>query len=152
MALTPNLRFVGTVNVDETTHGFADKVYDRAQLIELEAPRGALELHLAEAPHGELLLKVWDAVSDVAPFAFRVVDEIGHYMEGAAGIGASSEELFDEQILQKILPKLRGADPRVGDALVSLAETLAAEDFPLSRRKIDRMRESFLQHGFVSYF
>ena len=47
--LTPNLRFVGTVNVDETTHGFADKVYDRAQLVELEAPRQAIQRHLAEA-------------------------------------------------------------------------------------------------------
>lgn len=31
IVLPPNLRFAGTVNVDETTHNFADKVYDRAQ-------------------------------------------------------------------------------------------------------------------------
>jgi 5-methylcytosine-specific restriction endonuclease McrBC GTP-binding regulatory subunit McrB len=32
VVLPPNLRFAGTVNVDETTHGFADKLYARAQL------------------------------------------------------------------------------------------------------------------------
>src|SRR5205823_125459 len=37
--LPPNLKFIGTVNVDETTRSFADKVYDRAQLIEMEVGR-----------------------------------------------------------------------------------------------------------------
>lgn len=149
--LSPNLRFIGTVNVDETTHGFADKVYDRAQLIELEAPREALAEHLAGAVHGPLLLQVWDAVSDVAPFAFRVVDEIGHYLEKADGIGASWEELLDEQILQKILPKLKGANPRVGEALARL-DKLTAERFPLSHAKVRRIQHGFVQHGFASFF
>src|SRR5262249_37302452 len=35
VVLGPNLRFVGTVNIDETTHLFSDKVFDRAQLVEL---------------------------------------------------------------------------------------------------------------------
>ena len=65
--LTPNLRFVGTVNVDETTHGFADKVYDRAQLVELEAPREAIERHLADSPLAETLLSAWDTLHEVAP-------------------------------------------------------------------------------------
>ena len=41
--LTPNLRFTGTVNVDETTHGFADKVFDRAQVLELPLPRDEVD-------------------------------------------------------------------------------------------------------------
>lgn len=31
-----NIRFVGTVNVDHTTHGFSDKVLDRANVIQFE--------------------------------------------------------------------------------------------------------------------
>lgn len=31
-----NIRFVGTVNVDQTTHGFSDKVLDRANVIQFE--------------------------------------------------------------------------------------------------------------------
>ena len=48
--LTPNLKFSGTVNIDETTHGFADKVYDRAQILELPLPREQVAAHMAEFP------------------------------------------------------------------------------------------------------
>ena len=40
--LAPNLFVTGTVNIDETTFGFADKVYDRAQLLEIPVSRDAL--------------------------------------------------------------------------------------------------------------
>jgi hypothetical protein len=48
--LTPNLKFSGTVNIDETTHGFADKVYDRAQILELPLPREMVAAHMADYP------------------------------------------------------------------------------------------------------
>lgn len=32
----PNVRFVGTVNIDHTTHGFSDKVIDRTNVIQFE--------------------------------------------------------------------------------------------------------------------
>lgn len=34
--IPPNVRFVGTVNIDHTTHGFSDKVLDRANVIQFE--------------------------------------------------------------------------------------------------------------------
>ena len=83
--LTPNLRFIGTVNVDETTHGFADKVYDRAQLIELEASREAIQHHLANSTIAKTLLTAWDALHEVAPFAFRVIDDMRNYVAAAEG-------------------------------------------------------------------
>src|SRR3954451_12153678 len=48
--LTPNLKFSGTVNIDETTHGFADKVYDRAQILELPLPREMVAAHMDGYP------------------------------------------------------------------------------------------------------
>jgi hypothetical protein len=150
--LPPNLIFVGTVNVDETTHGFADKVYDRAQLIELEASRDALATHINDAPHGDFLLAIWDEVVGVAPFAFRVVDEIAKYVTIACNDGQSWQQPFDEQVLQKILPKLKGTDLRIGQVLDRLATLLPEDRFPLSGRKIAAMREGFLKHGFASYF
>lgn len=66
----PNLFFIGTINVDETTHGFADKIYDRAQLIELPASREALKEHIADEPYSDLLMAIWDVVRDVAPLCF----------------------------------------------------------------------------------
>src|SRR5690606_17301107 len=62
VALPPNLLAVGTVNVDETTHGFADKIYDRAQVIELTITSEDLSSHIGATDHANLLMSVWDAV------------------------------------------------------------------------------------------
>ena len=149
--LTPNLRFVGTVNVDETTHGFADKVYDRAQLIELEAPRENIERHLGDSPIAETLLSAWDALHEVAPFAFRTIDDIKNYVEAADALGVGVATALDEQMLQKLLPKVHGIDPRIEQALSGFIE-LCGDEFPLSSEKARRMRTRFNEHGSASYF
>ena len=149
--LTPNLRFVGTVNVDETTHGFADKVYDRAQLVELEAPREAIERHLGDSPLAETLLSAWEALRKVAPFAFRVIDDISNYVEEAEALGVEVEAALDEQMLQKLLPKIHGIDPGIEQALTAFIE-MCGDRFPLSAAKASRMRSRFNQNGSVSYF
>jgi 5-methylcytosine-specific restriction endonuclease McrBC GTP-binding regulatory subunit McrB len=149
--LPPNLRFAGTVNVDETTHGFADKVYDRAQLIELEASREAILEHIGEAPYREVLMEVWDITYPVAPFAFRVLDEITAYVNQAGALGVTWQEALDEQLLQKVLPKLKGTDIRVSETLEWLV-ALTDGAFPLSHAKVTKMLDEFRQHGFASYF
>jgi hypothetical protein len=149
--LTPNLKFIGTVNVDETTHGFADKVYDRAQLIELGVSRDALAAHLTEHAHGDVLLAMWDAVSPVAPFAFRVADEIAAYLEAASEIGVDWHQALDDQVLQKILPKVTGTDRKLGEALGALAAVLA-DRFPRSAAKTQAMLADYTAHGLVDYF
>lgn len=148
--LNSNLRFIGTVNVDETTHGFADKVYDRAQLIELVVPRDAIALHLGSAPYADVILDVWDAVASVAPFAFRVVDDMRRYIDGAAGLGVPWEDLIDELLLQKVLPKIRGTNPRVGDALEAFGTITGP--FALTHAEVLAMRAGFDQHGVASFF
>jgi len=152
VSLPPNLYFIGTVNVDETTHSFADKVYDRAQLIELEAPRQDLDEHLGEVPYREMLMQIWDEVHAVASFAFRVLDEIKTYVKEAEALEVSWQDALDEQLLQKILPKLKGADDRVGVALKAFVDIVNDKDFPLSHKKATKMLETFNQHGFTSYF
>lgn len=151
VVLPPNLYFIGTVNIDETTHGFADKVYDRAQLIELEAPRDALAEHLAGAPYQDLVLSLWDAIHPVAPFAFRVLDEMTKYIAEADTLGLPWQEALDEQLLHKIMPKLKGADLRVKHALESVVY-LTLREYPLTHTKAQRMLEGFNQHGFASFF
>jgi MoxR-like ATPase len=99
LQLAPNLSFIGTVNVDETTHGFSDKVYDRAQLLELPAPREHLAAHVANEACGEMLMKIWDAVSPVAPFAFRVLDDVADYVERSVELDVDWKEALDEQIV-----------------------------------------------------
>jgi hypothetical protein len=149
--LTPNLIFVGTVNVDETTHGFANKVYDRAQLIEVEAPRELLEAHLQGRPYQAVLLEVWDNLHEVAPFAFRVLDDIELYVHHAGLQGIPWRDALDDQLLQKVLPKLGGADDKVGACLDWLA-TRAKNEFPLTAAKAERMASRCHASGFASYF
>lgn len=152
ITIYPNLFFVGTINVDETTHGFADKIYDRAQLIELTVSRETLRVHIGDEPYGDMLMDMWDAIHDVAPFAFRVLDEIKKYTTMAVDMGSTWQEAFDEQIVQKILPKCKGADLRIGNALRAMKETLPAATYPLSHAKIAFMLEGFESYGIASYF
>jgi hypothetical protein len=149
--LPPNLLFVGTVNVDETTHGFADKVYDRAQLIEMPAPRTLIAARLEDEVCGPMLLRVWDAVEPVAPFAFRAIDDVVRYVRESVAIGVAWSEALDEQILQKVLPRLKGTDPRLAAALDAVA-VLDPARLPLSAERAVRMREDFGRHGFASFF
>src|SRR6185503_11235046 len=104
--LTPNLKFVGTVNIDETTHGFADKVYDRAQILELPLPRDQVAAHMEGNPWANTVLQIWDAL--------------------------------DEQLVQKVLPRLRG-DSDAGPAIDAFI-TLTDGRVPLSNEKARSMR------------
>lgn len=149
--LTPNLHFVGTVNVDETTHGFAQKVYDRAQLIELQASSDNLRRHLGMAPYTEEIMNIWREVNLVAPFAFRVLDDIKAYVEEAERMGVPWQVALDEQVLQKVLPKCGGADLRVERALKFLSE-LPVGAYPLTSRKAKEMLDEYGQSGFASFF
>lgn len=152
VALPPNLFFIGTVNIDETTHGFSDKVYDRAQLIELSAPEELIVQHIHEHQYSEVLIQVWRDVRVTAPFAFRVIDDIAKYINHAEQIGTAWEEALDEQILQKILPKVKGQETVVAVTLQQLKDHLPASRFPLTHAKIESMCIGLQQHGFVSYF
>ena len=50
-----------------------------------------------------------------------------------------------------MLPKIRGTDTRLGEALERVAQ-IAADRFPLTHTKANEMLERFRQHGFTSYF
>lgn len=149
--LTPNLRFAGTVNIDETTHGFADKVYDRAQLLELPLQRSYVVEYIADEPYGDVLLRVWDALRPIAPFGFRVLEEMHHYVIAAGEVGVDWQVALDEQFVQKVLPRVRGADGRLDEGLGDFLQALG-DGFPLARAKVETMREDYATHGFASYF
>lgn len=149
--LTPNLFFVGTVNVDETTHMFSPKVFDRSQLVELSVSKEDLFEHIGPEHWRDTVMAVWEAVHEVAPFAYRVIDEIRAYVHEASKLGVSWEVAVDEQILQKVLPKVSGADPRIAESLNKLID-LCSDGFPLTRQKAARMAASLSHDGFTSYF
>ena len=114
-------------------------------------PRELLAAHLEGKVFEEALLEAWDAVEAVAPFAFRVIDEINRYVEESAAIGVDWAEAFDDQLLQKVVPKIKGTDRRIGGALEALAAQTETR-FPRSHEKVTAMLVAFKTHGFVSYF
>ncbi|MGE5227210.1 MAG: McrB family protein [Planctomycetaceae bacterium] len=148
--LTPNLRFTGTVNVDETTHGFADKVFDRAQVIELPLYREDVVAHLGDAAYALDLLEVWDILQPIAPFGFRVLDEVSAYVVAAQEMGTDWRIALDEQLVQKVLPRVRG-DASTGPVIDGFL-AVVGEDFPLARAKALEMRADLEDHGFLAYF
>lgn len=149
--LPPNLFFIGTVNVDETTHGFSDKVYDRAQLIELEATEELIKQHIGNKPYAERLISVWRILHLVAPFTFRVVDDIVAYVDHAERVSASWEEAFDEQVTQKILPKVKGKDAATEASLRELA-SYCESSMPFTFKKIQSMLAAREKTGTISFF
>ncbi len=149
--LPPNLFFVGTVNVDETTQGFADKIFDRAQVIEVTHERNEVASRIQVPEIRDVLMAIWDAVADVMPFSIRVVDEINKYVAEAARIGLPWEEAFDDQIIQKILPRVKGTDIRIGVMLQKLND-ITANQFTRSNYKIQQLSYGFHTNGIVSFF
>jgi MoxR-like ATPase len=149
--LTPNLYFIGTVNVDETTQNFADKIYDRAQVIEISHNRAEVASRIQHPELREWLMAIWDAVAEVNPFSIRIVDEIDRYVAEAARIGLPWEEALDDQIIQKILPRIKGTDIRIGTMLQRLNE-ITANRFRRSNYKIQQLYYGYQTNGIASFF
>ncbi|MBC8160483.1 MAG: GTPase [Roseiflexaceae bacterium] len=171
-----NVHITGTVNVDESTHTLSDKLLDRANLIELTD----VDLPAFRASYrGAIDPTVWQTITQLheltaqagQPFGYRTVGEILRYIEQAEGVLPRSQAL-DQQIKQKILPKLRGDDtPRLRRALAGLLELtlgqpqirwgsaariepeqLSAAPFPESAEKLRRMLERLERDGFTDFY
>ncbi|HEU5012151.1 MAG TPA: AAA family ATPase [Roseiflexaceae bacterium] len=171
-----NVRITGTVNVDESTHTLSDKLLDRANVIELT------DVDLAafrQSYHGPVDEEAWQTITQIheivtragQPFGYRTVTEMLRYIEQARGVLPANQAL-DQQIRQKILPKLRGEDtPRLRRALTNLLELLlgmpqsvwnraaavepeqvARAPFPSSAEKVRRMLERLDSEGFTDFY
>ena len=153
LPIPPNLAISGTVNVDETTHAFSDKVLDRANSIEFN--RVDLEEYFRRYriryPDRENL------VSEVVPllgqvhaileprylhFGYRTLDEVLAYLWHnetlSEEVRQPREVALDDQIVQKVLPKLRG-DERIQETLERLDELLP-ESLGEDSRSVDKLR------------
>jgi len=145
--LPNNLYVIGTVNMDETTHGFADKVYDRAQYLELSIELEQIAEHLGNLAYAELMLEVWRLLQPVAPFGFRVLDDIQAYVKSAEALDIQWHIAIDEQIVQKLLPKLRGTNAYLEKALLGLLACAKQYDLPHTQQKAQALYAEVSQHG-----
>ncbi len=171
-----NLRITGTVNVDESSHTLSDKLLDRANVIELTDVDLAAFRQSYREPVDQA---AWPIITQIhaimtragQPFGYRTLAEMLRYIEQARGVMPPAQAL-DQQIKQKILPKLRGDDtPRLRRALAALLELLlgqpqsawgkaaavepeavAAAPFPEAAEKVRRMLERLETEGFTDFY
>lgn len=130
--LTPNLSVIGTLNPDG--YSLSGTFLDRAQVLEVEVTAKNLLAHLADAPYRGLLLQVWQAFKEPAPFAYRTVKEARAYVTAAVESGIPWETALDEQFVQKLLPRVHPEMPGAEQALNRFLE-LVGDKYPLSLAK-----------------
>lgn len=197
-----NIFFMGTINTDETTQAFSDKVLDRANLINtgvqsfqawgscckammdnlrnMNAPEPVEEVTMEQfekwtnrVPFIELYpeeLGFFDTLNGLLaeyinkPIGYRVISYIDRYIKNIPKF--AYDDFFDRgyaldlQIVQRILPKIRGTVGElqeligVGSYSSKLIELFDncnyISKFELSRKMIDTKRKELQSHGYTS--
>lgn len=145
-----NLVLIGTVNMDETTHGLSDKVLDRAAVLEFwdvdVARHPRWEATTLDGPARDqaraLLAGLYGALRPVRlHFGWRTVGDVLGYLEEAARGGVlGAAEALDHAVYAKVLPKLRGDDSlRLREALAATARLLGDAGLAESAAKVEEL-------------
>ena len=151
-----NIKIIGTVNVDETTHSFAPKVLDRAFVLEfLDAD---YEL-LFQGESDDITLNFCNDLKEILKpvnlhFGYRTVREIKKYIKKS---GSEPTDTFDFLLKSKVLPKLHGTISDLEIPLKHLLTFCKPDDnnksiYPESFKKIESMLQRLEDSGFTSFF
>lgn len=156
-----NLHIAGTVNMDETTHPFSDKVLDRAFTLEFWEVdlNGYFERRAAksDAPRPlaveEVLKTLYDALRPVRRhFGYRTANEVLAFVQAAPNGAGAEAQFLDRAIFSKVLPRLRGEDSQAfRTALQRVADICTKGGLGRSAGKALDMLE-LLKHSGVSRF
>jgi hypothetical protein len=174
--LSPNVRFVGTVNFDETTKQLSQRLLDRANLVRLVGDRPTTDLlgPKSVAATGPKItfgnFSSWVRQSDgLLPSVARLVDDLrdplrklgcplnprtftaiqkflANYPEDDIATA------IDLQLTQRVFSKLRSLfRPGVTDALADVLRILEAHEFEflVTRRMLAELRETEIYGSFV---
>ena len=164
-----NLKIIGTINEDETTHTISPKILDRANVIEMNGliPSDYIDMQITSEndiyktftenydidEYKDILDKVYSALN--GNFAFRVMNEITVYINinQAHNVNADIHSLLDEQIYQKILPKIHGSKLDLPKKLNELKAVLdeTGKEYLLTNNKIENMLNHVSTHGYASF-
>ncbi len=167
LRLHENVRFVGTVNIDETTHFFSPKVLDRCQVVafsppDLATPRrerpmetlhglqpvswATYESWVRTIPETGSAKVFFLSINDILKrsrlgFGFRPFDRILRYIASARPL-LSEDAACDFQLKQVVLPRLRATAPAFAETLQALREAIPRARFPRSADILERIAES----------
>lgn len=159
-----NLAIIGTVNMDETTHGISDKILDRAFTIEFwdvnldEYPCWG-KRNLSREQESEVRSLLTGLMVSLRParlhFGWRVVDDVLNYMDRvlADSDGLDTAVVLDDVVYTKLLPKLRGDDStRFRNALQKSVEILKEHRLDNCSRKVRELLEDLELTGSARFW
>lgn len=163
VAYPPNLVIIGTVNMDETTHGLSDKVLDRATVIEfwdidVDAWPGWATAKLPSAQRDALQKILGELGAALAPvrlhFGWRTIGDIAGYVAAANQGGQLQFDVaVDQAIHAKVLPKLRGEDnPALRTALNATRAVLHTHALGQSAAKVDQLCAELDRSGIARFW
>lgn len=163
VAWPANLHIAGTVNMDETTHPFSDKVLDRAFTLEFwdvnlktffdRAAARSPEKRLLEVE--EALIELHDAMRAVRRhFGYRTAGEVIAFMQAVPALaGATASTFLDHAVFSKVLPRLRGEDaPAFRAALGALTGICKRRGLEMSEAKLISMMELLARTGVTRFW
>lgn len=158
-----NVAFIGTVNMDETTHGISDKVLDRAFTLEF------WDINLDDYPKWEVHELPAAAVNEVkgclgallaalAPvrmhFGWRTVEDVLSYLSVASRFNDFVLKVaMDDVVYARVLPKLRGAEStRIHEALQKTIEVLRARELVRCCNKVENLKNDLAETGMMRFW
>lgn len=158
-----NLFIGGTVNMDETTHTFSDKVLDRAFTMEfwkVDLPdffsRRQKAGKTVFPPVEELMLRVNNSLFKIRRhFGYRTAGEVLDFMAAAGATSANDTywRLADQAFFSKILPRLRGEQTSaMTQVLKDMQDVFADNSMELCQTKLQSMKDSLASTGVMRFW
>jgi MoxR-like ATPase len=155
-----NLFIIGTVNMDETTYPFSDKVLDRAFTFEFwDVDLAAWREQARSRAAPEVLELVYPVLVEfngaLKParrhFGYRTCDEVLGFCSAVAGLQATAG--LDAAILAKVLPKVRGDSggtlPKAIEDAIGVSERF---ELPMTAAKLRQMQSTLKELGAVRFW
>lgn len=157
-----NLAIIGTLNMDETTHGLSDKVLDRVYTLEF------WDINVAAFPGWEttslpedlkqtakdLLTQLVKALEPVRlHFGWRTIDDVLSYLAFHNASAKVDLHTLDQVVYAKVLPKLRGETSlRFQQALDAVHATLVKHGLERCQQKVKCLQEDLLATGSARFW
>jgi len=160
----PNLVLIGTVNMDETTHGLSDKVLDRAFTMEfwdvdIAAYPKWMDFGLPSSVVEQVQVVLTDLYAALRGgrlhFGWRTIADVLGFMRASSPTGNSDEmaDLLDSIVYAKVLPKLRGDDSqRFRVALDEVRAALKRHGLERSAQRVGELEEDLDSMGMARFW
>lgn len=161
-----NLFVGGTVNMDETTHPFSDKVLDRAFTFEFWDVD--LEKYLENRTNNgkqnrhkiieDFLLQIHEYLKPIRrQFAYRTTSEILDYFDKAENEGRLSDknmwEIADQVVFAKILPRIRGEESEIFKlTLNNIINLCKSNELDKCTEKLETMQSQLTNIGVTRFW